>query len=395
MAYGFDNSRGWEHRDTVLLSCTVAMFSTMLARVSFSPLIPAITDTFGISNGLIGLALTGMWFTYGAVQFPSGLLASIYGSRSVLLFAAGGTAIMSVVIASAPVFVVFFLGTILLGTVAGTHYSVATSLLSQRYENIGTAIGIHHLGGAAGGLIGPILATWVLLRYGWRWAIIAGALIALLTFVLIYQSVNPNDSTGQSQKLEEQFSVEFIIDTLRQPLVAPLVGVAIALVFISQSLITFLPVFLVDYHNLSSKVAGNIFSIFFFTFAVMQTGLGPVADRMKKSILTLSCLIITVTGLVTLVVLVQLPLIIIGSILVGGGTAGMTVVIAQIMGLFQNDEHGSKFGLTQSVIMSVSSFGSAVIGFLTDAFGWSISFYALAGLGCTTIIGYIFVLNKY
>jgi len=61
----------------------------MAARLVISPVVPAISNAFGVSNAAIGLALTGMWLAYAAAQFPSGLLADRYGERSIILVSVG------------------------------------------------------------------------------------------------------------------------------------------------------------------------------------------------------------------------------------------------------------------------------------------------------------------
>ena len=91
----------------------------MAARLVISPVVPAIGDAFAVPNGALGLALTGMWMGYALAQFPSGLLADRYGERRIILVAVGGTAVASALLAFAPSYPVFLLGTAVMGTVAG------------------------------------------------------------------------------------------------------------------------------------------------------------------------------------------------------------------------------------------------------------------------------------
>jgi len=79
-----------------------------------------------------------MWTAYFCSQFPSGVLGDRFGERRVILVAVGGTAVASAFLAIAPLFPVFVVGTIALGAVAGLHYSVATSLLTRTYDEIGS-----------------------------------------------------------------------------------------------------------------------------------------------------------------------------------------------------------------------------------------------------------------
>ncbi len=79
----------WRYRHTVLGLCTFAFASTMLARLVISPVVPDVTDGFGVSTGAVGLALSGMWAAYALTQFPSGILGDRFGERRVILAAVG------------------------------------------------------------------------------------------------------------------------------------------------------------------------------------------------------------------------------------------------------------------------------------------------------------------
>jgi len=123
----------WTYEGAVLGVCTLAFFATMAARLVISPVVPLIGADFAVSNGALGLALTGMWFAYAASQFPSGLLADRYGERRIILVAVVGTAGASALLAVAPTYGIFLLGAVVLGGVAGLHFSVATGVLADQF----------------------------------------------------------------------------------------------------------------------------------------------------------------------------------------------------------------------------------------------------------------------
>jgi len=60
----------WRYEETVLAMCTLAFLATMAARLVISPVVPRITAEFGVSNSVIGLALTGMWTAYFLLAVP-------------------------------------------------------------------------------------------------------------------------------------------------------------------------------------------------------------------------------------------------------------------------------------------------------------------------------------
>ncbi|TKX71630.1 MFS transporter, partial [Halorubrum sp. SP9] len=142
----------WRYEHTALALCTLAFTGTMVARLVVSPLVPEITTRFDVTNGTVGLALSGMWLTYALTQFPSGVLGDRYGERRVILAAVGATAVASVLLAASPSMLAFGLFAAALGVGAGLHYSVATTFLTRQFEDTGRAVGVHVAGGPLAGL---------------------------------------------------------------------------------------------------------------------------------------------------------------------------------------------------------------------------------------------------
>ncbi len=206
--------RVWDYRVTLVVLCTLAFFATMVARLVISPVVPEIVDTFDSSSGILGLALTGLWMAYAFVQFPSGVLADRYGERRIILAAVGLTTVVSGLLALSPSMPIFIALTLLLGGVAGLHYSVATTLLTRKLNNIGTAIGLHNSGAPLAGLIAPIAAAAVSQWLGWRAAIALGAVAALPVFILFQWKVRPTEPARPTQPMGDRFALKPVIELL-------------------------------------------------------------------------------------------------------------------------------------------------------------------------------------
>ena len=385
----------WRYRHTVLTLCTLALFATMVARLAISPLVPAITEEFGVSNAVVGLALTGMWLTYGLAQYPSGVLADRYGERPVILVAVFGTALGSLLIALAPVFVLFALATVVLGALAGLHFSVATTLLTRTYDDVGTAIGLHTLGGTGGGLLAPILAAWIGARYGWRLGVAIGVVVAVPVFALFAWKVRPTEPRRPDLDVREQFRLEPLRGTLSRPEIAFTVLIAVIITFVWQGLASFLPTFLIAHHGHSGTLAATVFSVFFVVQGVAQVGVGSVSDTYGRDPVTLVCLGLAAVGLLGLVSAPGLAWIVVAVVLVGVGLSAFSAVMARFMDCFSSEERGAGFGLTQGVNMVLSSSGSVVVGAVADLAGWAASFgvlvvllsVAFCALGANRLLG--------
>ena len=370
----------WRYRETVLVLCTVAFFVTMVGRLAISPVVPEITGEFGVSNTLVGVALTGMWLAYAIGQFPSGILADRYGERLVILASVGGTGITSLLVVFAPHFAVFVLGTVLIGAAAGLHYSVATALLTRTYDDIGTAIGIHNAGAPVAGLVTPIVVSWLAVRYGWRPAVAITVAIAVPTFVLFARRVRPTEPRRPDERLRNRLSPGPMVELLSRPPIVYTGALAIIFDFTWQGLASFLPTFFVEFHGYSTTTAGTLFAAYFIVQGVLQIGVGRIADRFGRDAGIVLCTATGIAGLALLVVGTGLAAFAGGIALLGTGMGWGAAVLPRFMDHLSEDEQSAGFGLVRTVYMIVAASGSIVVGLLADLFGWAVSFGVLVGL---------------
>lgn len=371
----------WEYRYTVLTLCTFAFFGTMVARLVISPLVPAITDAFTISNAVIGTALTGMWLAYALTQFPSGVLGDRFGERAVILVAMGGTAVMSLVLAIAPTFWIFVVCVVVLGAVAGLHYSVATTLLSRTFKNnLGFAVGIHTIGSPAAGLIAPIAGAWIGTRYGWRPGVAVGTAIAAPVFVLFALRVRRTEPRRPDQPMAERFEIGPLIELLSNPRIAFTLFVAASAAFVWQGTASFLPTFLIEYRGQSATVAGIVFSAYFVVQAVTKPAVGSLSDRYGRDGVIIGCLSMAAAGLALFVVSSGLVAVILGIGLLGTGLGWSAAVEPRFMDELTEREQNAGFGLVRTVYLILGSLGSLAVGGLADGFSWAVSFGALGAL---------------
>ncbi|WP_439028171.1 MFS transporter [Haloarchaeobius sp. DT45] len=370
----------WRYRRTVLLLSTLAFFATMAGRLVISPVVPAITDEFHVSKSLVGLALTGLWMSYFAAQFPSGVLADRFGERPIILVAVGGTAVTSLLLALSPIFAVFVLATVLLGAIAGLHYSVAASLLTRTYEETGFALGFHNAGGPAAGLVAPVAAAWVGVRYGWRPAVAIGAAVALPIFALFAWRVRPTEPRRPDQPMRDRFEREPLLELLSRRKIAFTVALAVAGAFVWQATASFLPTFLVEYRGQSETVAGAVFSAYFVVQAVTQVGVGSASDRFGREVATGGCMLLAAAGFVLLVAVPGTLALVAALVLVGTGLGWGGALLPRVMDLLDDTEQGAGFGLVRTVYGVLGSVGSVATGTVADVFGWTVAMGMLIGL---------------
>ncbi len=370
----------WQYRHTVLSLCMLAFLVTYFARLAISPVVPLIVADFAVSNTAIGVALSGMWLAYGASQFPSGVLADRYGERGVILVAVGGTATMSVVLGLAPVFPAFVAAAVLLGLVAGLHYAVATTLLARTFDDVGTAVGLHSVGGPLAGLVAPVAAAWVGLRYGWRPAVALAAFVGGPVFVLFALRVRPTEPRRPDQPMRERLRLGPLVELLSRPTVLLPLFIAMTGTYVVQGMMSFLPTFLVDFRGYSTSFAAGVFSAFFVVRAVAQIGLGRLSDRLGRDAAIGASMLAGALGVVAFVVGPGLVGIGAAVVLAGSGSSFFAAIDPRFMDALGDAERGAGFGLVRTVYTVIGSSGSVGVGLAADLFGWGVSFAILAAL---------------
>jgi len=370
----------WSTERRVLAGVTLAFFATMVARLVISPVVPLIADEFGVSNAAIGLALTGMWFAYASAQFPSGLLGDRIGERAVILIAVGGTALASGLLALSPVFAVFVVFAFALGGVAGLHYSVATTLLSRRFADIGTAIGIHSAGAPVAGLLAPVAAAYVGTRISWRVAVALGTLTAVPTFLLFARAVNATEPTRPGQRIRDRIDAEALAELLSRPPIAGAMVVSVLMAFVWQGTASFLPTFLVEHRSYSETTAGVVFSGYFVIQGAGQPGMGWLSDRVGRVPATAGCALTGVAGYVLYVTGPGFLSVAVATMLVGVAMSWGAAMLPLFLDHMTAEEEGMGFGLVRTTYMVLGATGSVGVGLLADVWDWRVSFLVLAGL---------------
>jgi MFS family permease len=364
--------------------CILAFFVTYFGRLAISPVVPLITAEFGITNTLMGVALTGMWLAYGLAQFPSGVLADRYGEKPIILLAVGGTTVLSLLLALSPLYSVFILGAIALGCAAGLHYTVATTLLSRTFDDIGTALGTHSIGGPLAGLIAPVMAAGVGFRYGWRPAIALTAVVGVPIFVLFAWRIRPTEPRRPSKPLSESFELRPLVELVSRPTVTFPLSIAIAGTYVTQALLSFFPAFLIAFHGYTPTAAGIAFSVFFVCRAISQIVLGRASDTYSRDAAIAVSMSAGVIGIPLVIVDSGSVTMAAGIVLVGVCSSFFAAIDPRFIDALSADERGIGFGLVRTVYAVVGASGSVGVGLTADLFGWGVAFGTLALLlfGC-------------
>lgn len=370
----------WRYQTTVLAIAVVANFTQQGTRLLISPLVPDIIAAFGSTKSAIGLALSGMWAAYALFQYPSGFLGDTYGERRVIVISLALTGAGSLLLAVAPSFWLFGTFAVLLGAGTGLYFTAATSLITKLFDHTGQALSFHSAGISLSGLIAPVAAGFVGLRYGWRWGVVLGAVVAFPVVLVILDRVRPLDRGWPQPAFREQVDLPAMMALVTRSEVGFMTVLAAAAVFVNQSFMSFFPTFLIEYHGLTTGVASVAFGGIFVLSSVAQPVMGRLSDRVSRTAVISLSLGLTALGFSFVLLSRDLAGLVVSLVVIGLGISWAGVFHAWFMDILGGADQGTNFGFVRTVYMFLGASGSVVTGTLADSFGWPVAYGVVIAL---------------
>ena len=379
----------------------------------FPPLIPILAVAMEVSLWELGLLVSVFLFAGGLGQTPMGVLVDRVDRRYVLI-----PAIVSMSVG----YLLFVLGSVLgaglppvrvadhsfSGTyqlmacgmfVAGIGYSaihpVGYPLISANTEpeHKAAILGMWGSASKVGDTLAPLLIGVFILVVSWEWILVgvscAGFIYAGWLFVLLRRGTvetRPPRTSTHTDDRSEQTTAE------PRAFLTPLAVILLAFCFVlfaTNGLITFAPVFVTDVYGYSLSVAGvdvppesianGYFSALLLSGAASQLAVGAVANRYDYRLVLVVLLSVTTLGLGVLATLTLSPLVLlVVFVIVGGCLFGLNPVRdALVSDLTPAVYEGRVFGSFWTVILLVSSGYPVAIGYLGDTVGIQASFLFL------------------
>ena len=383
----FDRLRGGLSGGPPLLLglAVLANFGSSASRVMFGPLVPSITDAFGVSNGVVGVALSGMWVAFAFAQYPSGVFGDRYGERPLILAALAAITTGGLVVALAPTFPLFVLGVVPLGAGAGLYLVASTSYLTKQFDDTGTVLGVHGSGASLAGLAIPVAVAAIAARFGFRAGLAAGAAAAPVALVL-FTRYGRRSSPTPSMNVREKFAPAAFRRYLRRRGVLFTMFLAGLSYFTYTATASFFPTFLVEFHGLSTTAASVAFAAIYLLRSVLVPVFGRSSDSLGRDPLLAGCFAVGAGGYLLLLVDGSLVVLVAGVTLLGAGMSFGGVITSRFMDDLSDAERGQGYGFANTVANVVGSTGSVVVGGVSTAVGWPAAIALLAGLLGITVV---------
>ena len=390
--------RGW-----TLLAIAGGWFFVLGLRFVVPALLPAIREDFVVSDTAAGAAITLLWVTYAAMQFPAGALVDRAGERTLLATSAVAGAVTMGVYALSPTFAVFLVATGAYGLASGLYGPPRGTALTRIYtEQDGAAFGTVLAAGSVGAALLPAAATYATGVVGWRGALGLTAPAFLVAGVALYRTVPGQspatavESDGGTTRTDGgTASLRARAAAVRRAVSSRKVALAVLgatlMLFVFQGLTAFFTTYLVTTKGLTEATAGVLFGVLFLSGAVFQSVGGVLADRYGHG------RVLAVVAFVGVVPLVALPYT--GGVLGLGLVAaflGMRLSVgpisnAYIVSLLPPGVRGTAWGAVRTAFFMVGAFGSTAVGAMADYGLFTEAFLLLAALTALAGVIYLFL----
>ncbi len=243
------------------------------------PLLPYIRDEFALDYTRAGFIISAFGVVYGVCQLPAGWLADRFGPRILLTIGIVGVGATGLLVGLSPNYLILLAGLVLMGILGGGYHPASTTMISTVVEpgKRGRALGFHLVGGSFSYFLAPLIAAGLASVLGWRGPFIAMAILSISIGIILHVILGKRMSTQKT--VTRDTSVE--TETPSSPgnmrrLITVIVLSAFTMAMV-MSVVSFIPLFLVDTFGTSKEAAAASISLVF----AMAFWAGPLAGYLS------------------------------------------------------------------------------------------------------------------
>ena len=383
---------GW----VVVGLCLVAIIPFALFRWGLGVLFPFIQEDLGTSRAQLGLIASGMAVGQGTTSLLMGLLVDAMGARRVLAASLAGAAVS--------VFLFSRIQSPLQGMLLGIPIGAALSTLGPGYlkavmdwvtaKGRAVAVGIAEGSMPIAGIIGAVLISYLAVELGWRSTVVVSAVAIALSSVIFFAFYRDKPSgSAEGQTRTGAGTRVGLVARDRDMWVSAFIGVAFNGIHIC--FLSYLVLYLKEYLEMSSVMAGSSMAVALAGGAVGRVGWSLVSDFLLDGRRVVTMAIVGILTGVSFVAVTLLPsdaplaVVLVLVFVLGSASLGMSVMrvifVAELAG---PDLTGTAMGFV-STISHVGAFSIApLFGLIVDQTGsYDLAWWMLAGVaGVGTLV---------
>jgi MFS family permease len=346
------------------------------------PLIPFIRSTFDLDYTQSGLVISAFTLACGIGQLPAGWLADRVEPRKLLTVGISGVALAGILVGLSQTYLLMIVFLILMGILSGGYHPTAPPLISAlaKPEHLGKALGLHNIGGGASHFLTPLIAVAVTNIWGWRSAYLAMAIPTALFGLFFYLrlgQLNARKKANQSGA-EKEGLIMSQSENMSRIVIFLIFSTFTAAIIIS--VVSFIPLLMVDHFHLSKKAAASLLSVVYVAVFWASPLGGYLSDRVGSVRVTLAVCFIAGPVIILLTVLpygvgVFTLLILLGTVIFARMSASETFIVSKTPPGIRSTVLGIYFfsGMEGGGILT------PVLGYAIDRLGFQTAFTIAGG----------------
>jgi len=376
----------------------LAHFSHHLVTALPIPLLPLIRDDFALNYTRSGFVISAFNLPYGFCQLPAGWLADRIGPRILITIGICGVALAGLLVGFSQTYVMLLTFLALMGVLGGGYHPSSPPLISAsvKAKNRGRALGLHLIGGSASYFIVPLIAAVIAATWGWRGSFIILAIPAMVFGIIFYLFLGQWIKTKKTEHSVVGIPKEIPSTQSQWRYLAPFLILTTFHAAVFFSIISFIPLFLVDHFGIAEGTAAALVAVIYSSGLWASVLGGYLSDRLGKvPVVLVVCFIagpiIYLLNLAPYGLGIGVVLVLIGMLIYIRMPASESYIISHV-----SERH-------RSTVLGIYYFGNLegagvltpIMGYLIDQFGFQLSFtIAGAALVAVTVVCAIFLWGR-
>jgi FSR family fosmidomycin resistance protein-like MFS transporter len=232
-----------------------------------SAMLPLVRKDLGLNYLESSLLVAVYAIISGAAQIPGGWLGDRAKRNVVAAIGLGGVSLTALGVSVSPTYFIILVFMAMMGIFGGFYHPSATSLLTSYFESgrRGSAIGLHLLGGTIGFTAGPVLGGIIGAALGWRFSFVFLSIPALIAVPIVIKRFTPHDQPELVKKVNAGDGTAIhegkprLLTVIRP--IAAITILAILTHLIAGASLAFIPLYLVDKHNVNPAYAAMLLGL--------------------------------------------------------------------------------------------------------------------------------------
>jgi len=353
------------------------------------PLLPYIRDEFALDYTRAGFILSAFGVVYGICQLPGGWLADRFGPRILLTVGIVGVSITGLLVGMSPNYLVLIAGLVLMGILGGGYHPASTTIISAAVapEGRGQALGYHMVGGSTSYFLAPLIAAGIAGAWGWRSPFIVLAIFGIGFGIILHVILKKRLPLQMAAAQGTSVATEAPPTPGNLRRVITVIAMSSFTQAMVISIVSFVPLLLVDTHNTSKETAAASISLVYFMGLWAAPFGGYLSDRFGRITIIISM------GVMASIMVYLLNVVPYGfgivAVLVLTGIAmyfNTTVAQAYIVDQTPARHRSTILGIYFFANMEGTGILTPVLGYLIDKFGFYMSFTFSGAAIMTTLI---------